>query len=251
MASRTCRNTCALIWAAIVAATTTVAQPLPSAHDEIKAYEQAIAAAESAATPRGVESAFGAIEDLRQALFAPAPGGTRSVLEGLPEADFARLEQLPGVFVRRVEILVVHPDAGFFVELAARVGDPADQRFAAAMAATYPDGYWPVYVEPQTDYSGCTAFGTGVLLEIYLAWSAMAGDFPGRYVSAVARERDAVVEGITRSTCACGDAASVVGDLERMAAALTPADPILPSIYDRLTALDGGHSNIRFDCISG
>lgn len=240
-----------LVWAAIVAATTTLAQPLPSVDDEIKAYERAIAAAESSGTPRGVESAFAAIGDLRQALFAPAPGGTRSVLESLPEADFALLEQLPGVFVRRVEILLVHPAAGFFVELAARLGDQADQRFAAALAATYPDGHWPVYVEPQTDYSGCTAFGAGVLLETYLAWSAMARDFPGRYVSAVARERDTVVEKITRSTCACGDAAAVVGELRRTAAALPPADPIIPSVKERLAALDEGRSNIRFDCISG
>ena len=238
-----------VIWAATVVATTAVAQSLLSIDDEIRAYEQAIAGADT--TPRGVESAFAAVADLRQALFAPAPDGKLSVLEVLSEADFARLERLPGVFVQRLEVLVVHPDTGFFVALAARAGDPADRRFAAALAATYPDGTWPVYVGRQTDYSGCTTFGDGVVLEVYLAWSAMDRDFPGRYVSTVARERDAVVEAITGSTCACEDAASVVGDLERTAAALTATDPILPAVYERLAALDEGRSNIRFRCISG
>lgn len=246
--SRHSRN---LIWTAIVAATTTAAQSLPSARDEVNAYRDAIAAAESAETRRGVESAFAAVVDLREALLAPAPGGKQSVLESLSDTDFARIEQLPGVMIRRVEVLVVHPDAEYFVTLATRVGDRADRRFAVALAATYPNGRWPVYVEPQTDHSGCTAFGAGVLLEVYLAWSAMERDFPRRFGAAVKREREAVIEKITSSTCACGDAASVVGELERVAAALARADPIRAAVYERLAALEDGRSNIRFDCISG
>ena len=244
------RHARTLTWVAIVAATTSAAQPVPSVQDEVDAYRDAIAAAESAAT-RGVESAFAAVVDLREALLALEPGGKQSILEGLSDIDFARVEQLPGVLIRRVEILVVHPDAEYFVTLATRVGDQADRRFAAALAATYPNGHWPIYVRPQTDYSGCTAFGAGDLLEVYLAWSAMERDFPRRYGSAVKREREAVVEKITSSTCACGDAASVVGELERMAAALARADPIRPAVYERLAALEDGRSNIRFGCISG
>ncbi len=241
----------ALIWAPLFAATCTLAQMPPSVHHAIDAYRNAIAAAESATTSGGVESALAAIEDLREVLFADVPGGTLSVLESLPKADFALLEQLPGVLIQRIEILVVRPAADFFAELSARVGDQADQRFAAALAATYPDGYWPVYSQRQTHYSGCTAFGEGRLLETYLAWSAMERDFPRRYVSAVARERNAVVQKITTSTCACGDVASVVGELEQIAAALPAADPILAAVDERLAALDEGQSNIRFGCISG
>ena len=240
-----------LIWALLFAATCTLAQTLPSVRQAVDAYRNAIAAAESAATPRGVESAFAAIRDLEKVLLADVPGGTRTVIESLPETDFALLEQLPGVWVQRTEILSVHPAADFFVQLSARNGDEADRRFAAALAATYHFVRWPVYIQPQTDYSGCTAFGEGTLLETYLAWSAMERDFPGRYVSAVARERDKVAEEITRSTCACGDAASVVAELERIGAALTPADPILATVDERLAALDGSRSNIRFGCISG
>ena len=115
------RHARALTWAAIVAATTSAAQSVPSVRDEVDAYRDAIAAAESAAT-RGVESAFAAVVDLREALLALEPGGKQSILEGLSDIDIARVEQLPGVLIRRVEILVVHPDAEYFVTLATRVG---------------------------------------------------------------------------------------------------------------------------------
>ena len=237
------------LWMLIVPAWACIAQTSPSVHQRIDAYRKAVAEAESGAQARGVESALTAIADLRQALLAHVPGSTRSVIEDLPAADFALLEQLPGVHVRRVEILVVRPVPRFFTELAARVGDRADQRFAAALAATHPDSHWPVYVEPQTDYSGCTAFGDGRIWSVYSAWSAMEREFPGRYTSAVARQRKTIEEAITRSTCACGDAASVVEELKRIAAALTPADPIFPAVRLRLAAVEEGRSNIRFGCI--
>ena len=51
----------------------------------------------------------------------------------------------------------------------------------------------------------------------------MERHFPNRYVSAVAPERYAVVEAITKSNCACGDKASVVRELQRIARAVPPA----------------------------
>ena len=238
-----------LIWTLLFATTLAQAQTFPSVHAAMDVYGDALAAAESGTSPRGVEPAFEAIQDLAEALLADLPDGTNSVLESLPETEFAVLKKLPGVLVTRMEVLVVSPDAEYFVALAARAGDQADRRFAGTLAATY-DGYWPVYIRRQTDYSGCTAFGEGQLLDVYLAWSAMERDFPGRYVAVVARERDAVASEITRSTCACGDAASIVGGLERIASALTLADPILAAVDERLADLREGGSNIRFGCIS-
>lgn len=239
-----------LIWTLLFVATLTQAQTFPSVHAAMDDYGNALAAAESGTTPRGVESAFAAIQDLADVLLTDVPDGTRSVLESLPETEFALLQQLPGVLVTRVDILVVRPDAEFFVALAARAGDQADRSFTEALAATY-DSYWPVYVTRQTHYSGCTAFGEDRLLDIYLAWSAVERNFPSRYVAAVAREREEVASDIARSTCACGDAVSVVGELERIATALTPADPIFAAVNERVAALYEGRSGIRFGCRSG
>ena len=240
-----------LICALLLAASPALAQTLTAGREAIDVYRNAIAAAESGASPRGIESVLTAIDDLRDVLLADVPGGTRTVLENLPETDFAQLVELPGLFVQRIEALVISREPSFFVDLAARVGDKADQRFASTLAATYRNAKWPIYVEPQTDYSGCTVFGEGRLLETYLNWLDMARDFPGRYASAVTRERGRVQDAIVTSTCACGDAASVVRELERIAAVLNPADPMLPTVRERLAALDEGGSNIRFGCISG
>lgn len=244
------RTRTAAIWVLLFSAAYPLAESLSAARDAVEAYRDAIAVAESGSAPRGIESALEVVDELREVLQADVPDGTRSVLESLPEHDFAQLEELPGVFVQRIEVLVVNPEPGFFLELSARVGDEADRRFASALAAAYRNAKWHVYVQPQTDYSGCTVFGEGRLLETYLAWSAMERDFPDRYVSAVAKQRDRVEDRITRSTCACGDRASVVEGLERIAAALTPADPILAAVDARLAALYEGRSNMRFGCIA-
>lgn len=240
-----------LIWALLFTATSTLGDSFPSVGQAVDVYRNAIAAAESAAVPGAIESALAAIDDLRDVLLARVPDGTLSVLEALPEADYAQLEGLPGVYVQRIEVLVIKPVPDFFAALAARVGDQADQRFASALADTYRNAKWGVYVQPQTDYSGCTVFGEDKLLESYLLWSAMERDFPDRYITAVSREYQRVREKITRSTCACGDVASVVRELEAIAAALDPADPTLPAVKERLSAVKEGRSNIRFGCISG
>ena len=200
--------------------------------------------------PHGVESALAAVDDLRKVLFASVPGETALFMERLPDADFALLQQLPGVFIRCQEVLVVRPVPRFFVALAARVGNEADRLFAAALAATYRHVYWPVYLRQEHDYGGCVDFEGGKFLETYLAWSAMQRDFPNRYVSVVAGERARVVDYMTTPTCACGGKASVVGELERIAAGLTPTDPILEAVKGQLHALDEGGSGFRFHCIS-
>ena len=241
----------AVLWVLLFAATLALGQTSSTLNRAIDVYENAIAGAESGATPRGVEAALAAVWNLREELLARVSDDTRSVLEALSAAEFTQLAQLPGVFVRRGDVLVVHPDADFFSELAERNGDEADQRFAAALAATYPDGYWPVYVEGQTEYSGCTVFDEGRLLGTYLAWSAMEHDFPDRYASAVEHQLAAVSEHITTSTCVCEERAVAVVELERIVASPEPSDTIRAAVRERLAALNEGRSNIRFACISG
>ena len=57
-----------LIWALLFAATCTLAQTLPSVRHAVDVYRNAIAVAESATTPRGVESTLAAIQDLQEVL---------------------------------------------------------------------------------------------------------------------------------------------------------------------------------------
>lgn len=240
-----------VLWAALLYTAVSAAAQTPAVRDAVDAHRAAIIAAESEASPNAVESAFASVETLRAVLLAREADGKRSVIETLSEAEFAALEQLPSVFVQRVEVLVVRPEPRFFVALAERAGDRADRRFAAALAATYPNAKWPVYIQPQTDYSGCTAFGEGSLRGAYVTWSELVREFPGRYELAVAQERDRVWEEIAESTCACGDEATVIGELLGIVRTLSPNDPILPAVRERLAAVEAGRSDIRFDCRSG
>jgi hypothetical protein len=119
-----------------------------------------------------------------------------------PEEEFRPLARLPGAIVSRDEVVLVEPDPDYFVRLAASRGDRADRAFASALKRTYPQSVWPVYNERQTDYSGCTRFGSLTLVDAYRVWTAFQHTFPGRYVDPVAKDVDAVVRELTTSTCA-------------------------------------------------
>ncbi len=168
----------AAIWALLFWAACPLAQTLSAVFEAVDGYRNAIAAAEAGDTRRGIELALAAIDDLRAMLQADVPDGTLSVLESLSERDFARLAQLPGVFAQRIEVLVVNPEPDFFLALSVRAGDDADRRFASALAAAYRNPKWPVYVEPQIDYAGCTVFD-----EDRLAWKYASTDGGIAYTS--------------------------------------------------------------------
>ena len=114
----------------------------------------------------------------------------------------------------------------------------------------YPESVWPAYIEQQTDYSGCTAFGTGKLIEAYRLWSEFQTAFPDRYATAVKDELDRVGNELTGSTCACGDAASIQGELENFIQ-MFPRSSIRAKVEERLNTLRLGKLDIRSRCISG
>jgi hypothetical protein len=174
-----------------------------------------------------------------------------TLLESLPDAEFERLARdLPGVVLNRDETIFVEPDPHFFVKLATARGDAADRSFFAALRTTYPTPGWPAYLEQQTDYSGCTRFGTGTLVDAYAVWSEFRRRFPGRYVSAAAAEADRVDKELTESTCACGDRASVQREIDLLLRRF-PAAPLPTRLLERLQALRSGRSGIRVRCQSG
>jgi hypothetical protein len=144
----------------------------------------------------------------------------------------------------------VVPDPDYFVRFAAAHGEDADRAFFRALKATYPDGVRAVYVEQQTDYSGCTRFGGLSLVDTYRAWTEFEKKFPNRYTSAAKAELNAVLHELTQSTCACGDIRAVETELQRFLNAF-PQSPVRLDIERRLQALRAGTSNIRVQCVSG
>ena len=212
----------------------------------VKDYRQAI---EIAYATRGVETAFTLLTAVHDALMKPRNG--LSFLESLSEAEFDRLQaDLPGVVVGREEIILVKPDVRYFATLAREKGDDADRAFFAALGATYPDSVWAVYNERQTDYSGCTRFGSMTLVDTYRRWSDYQRRFPNRYRVRTTAEIDDVTGDLTTSTCACGDIASVERELTAFVREF-PSAAARAKAEERLRAVQAGTAGMRARCKSG
>jgi len=225
------------------------AQRLDSARKAIDAYRAAIQLAQKAPSRGRLEAAFNAIGPLREALVISRNGGG-STLESLSEQEFAALSrELVGLVVNREEVVLVEPDVAFFRGLAAR-GGRADRAFFAALSSTYPQSVWPVYVEQQTDYSGCTRFGSGTLVSTYLTWAAVRRGNPKRYDEASGSHLDDIVNELTESTCACGDRASVEQELTEFLRRADARD-LRTRVEARLAAVRSDRANVRFACVSG
>jgi hypothetical protein len=212
-------------------------------------YRSAITSAESGGSSRGIEAAFSALVSMRDALMQVRSG--QNVLESLPDEEFRRLgRDLRGAILNRDEVVFVEPNPDYFTTLAAARGDGADRAFFSAFKATYPESVWPLYVEQQTDYGGCTRFGSMTLVGTYRTWFDFQRTFRGRYAAGAQKETDAVIEHLTTSTCACGDLASVERELQRFRRSF-PTSPARAKIDQRLQALRARRSEIRASCAAG
>jgi hypothetical protein len=225
------------------------AQRFDSAREAIDTYLMAVQAAQKASSSGQLEAAFNAISPLRDSLVLDRDGNG-SLLESLPERQFTELRrELVGVRVNREEVVFVEPDVLFFSRLARR-GDRADRAFFAALNSTYPESVWPVYVEQQTDYSGCIRFGSGTLVSTYLTWAAFRRQYPKRYETGSRSQLDEIVRTFTESRCACGDRASVEQELTEFLRRADGSD-VRSRVAARLAAIRGDRANVRFRCISG
>jgi hypothetical protein len=215
----------------------------------IDSYRGALAAAQQRANDGAIERAFAALTSVHDALLRMTGGQT--ALEALSAADFDRLTaEMTGAVIGRDEVLVVDVDTDYFVKLAASRGSSVDRAFFASRKETYPDSTWPIYVEQQTDYSGCTRFGSGTLVSEYRRWTRFAARFPRRYAAAVQREVERVSHELTQSTCACGVPASVEQEFQQFLRVFARA-PISAMVTARLRDVRTGRSDIRPQCISG
>ena len=238
-----------IIVLAVFTASTLIAQLSPSDQAVIDAYRAAIRSAENGG--REIEAAFSKLISLTQTL-TRSRGAQGAVLEAISAEEFEHLRRdLPGVLINREEVVFVKPDPNYFANLARTRGDAADRAFFSTLKATYPEAVWPVYVEQQTDYSGCTRFGSGTLVDTYRAWSEFQRRFPTRYVAVAKEELDEVIAQLTESTCACGNTSSIQDELQRFLKTFQTTSPVRTKVNERLQALRGGRSSIRTNCKSG
>ena len=174
-----------------------------------------------------------------------------TVMEAMKEDEFEALrKQLPGLVLNRDEVLIAEPEPSYFLDLAQRYGGPKDRAFFTLLGRIHPDSVWPVYIEQQTDYSGCTRFGQGAVVDSYRRWRHFRNEFPRAYVRFVARGLSDIDDHVSQSTCACGDAESTARELGEFAASF-PDSPAAGAAAARARAIREHRSPIRFHCVSG
>jgi len=148
--------------------------------------------------------------------------GSMNVLERLTAGDFQKVVlKMEGFLVNREETVYVEPDPGFFLALAKRFGDRASIDFFEAFRKTAPDA-WPVYIQQQTDYSGCARFGSLSLVETYGRWTAFRTEHPKRYSAEVAVFLRRVEEELTEGNCACEGKDAVLSEVVALTAPPQP-----------------------------
>ncbi|HEX9963161.1 MAG TPA: hypothetical protein VGB00_19675 [Pyrinomonadaceae bacterium] len=179
-----------------------------------------------------------------------AVGEKLSELEDLSEAEYALLEKkMKGFVVNRDETLVIEPDLKFFAQLAKTRGTTADTAFFGLMHEIKPDNVWAAYNERQTDYSGCTVYGKGVLTALYGKALRFKKAYPQAYAVDINEEINEILEEFTGGTCACGNRAGVEREFRSFIKTF-PKDKNTPAIKKRLANL-GNNKTFRFNCQSG
>ncbi len=179
-----------------------------------------------------------------------AVGDKLDELESLNDADYAMLvKKMKGFDVNRQEVVFINPDSKFFARLSRIHGTRADIAFFTLMQKIRPDNVWAAYTEQQTDYSGCTIYGKGLLTSLYRQALQFRKTYPKAYTSDVKKEIDAILEEFTMGTCACGDRKSVLKEFWLFIRTF-PKDKKTPEIRKRLEKIEKSTS-FRFYCQSG
>ena len=216
----------------------------------LRAYRRAIVELESHKSGASVEMVFERGLYLRDALLRADNRGT-TVVEAMSSTDFDALKrELTGFVIGREEAVFANPNPDYFLDLARQFGDAGDRAFFDAYQKTRPSGVWPVWVEQQTDSTACTKFGAGDLVDTYRLWSEFRQSHPHKYRSEVDAFLVTVEDELSGATCACGDSASVLKELETFDKVF-PQTRVGDDVRRRIREVREARSAIKFDCTSG
>lgn len=207
-----------------------------------KQYSQALTRIEKSRSRQSLENLF---------LKGAAVGEKLDEMENLPESEYALLEKrMRGFVINRVETVYVKSDNAFFKNLARRRGTAADVAFFNLAEEFRPGNVWAAFIQQQTDYSGCTDYGTGTLTRLHGKIYDFRRKFPSAYSSEVREMLEEINYRMTESTCACADQNSVAKEF-RLFIKTFPKDKLTAQIKKRLKAIESKKSEIRFNCMSG
>lgn len=210
---------------------------------------------------KSVTSSRSSVEDLlRRAdrieqilFFGQNPADWVSLFDRLSSTDIEDLNsKLVGIKIWKGDTLAaLEIDSYFFLTLSRKYGTPADVAYFEAYRQTYPRGnIWPAYTKPVTDYSGCTDYASGKLVDLFEIWGSYSSRYPGDYTDRVYKITEAISEEFTHDTCACDDADSVIRELSRFVNSSTESR-LVNQVRARLISIESGKTDFRFHCRPG
>lgn len=171
-------------------------------------------------------------------------------IEALSELDYLFLKRrMKGFTVNREEILLIEPDLKFFLGLSRKRGTAADISYFTLMRKVKPDDVGAAYIEQQTDYSGCTIYGEGLLTKLYGEILKFKRRHPNSYSGSIDDAKDDILEEFSENGCSCGDANGVLKEF-RLFIKTYPKDKNTPKIRTNLNQLTKP-GFFRFNCHSG
>jgi hypothetical protein len=173
------------------------------------------------------------------------------VLEKLNETDYAFLVRLGGIKVHRGETVYAVADHGFSLGLARAIEDSAAVAFFELHKHALPDDVRPRYLEPVTDYSVCTRYGNGTLVELYRRWWEFRSHFPGRYAEVASQSLKDVEAKFTKPLCVCAGKETVLREFQLFIHSF-PDSALGPALRTRLPALErDDDAAVRYFCRPG
>ncbi|MDQ3129326.1 MAG: hypothetical protein M3Q99_01025 [Acidobacteriota bacterium] len=172
-------------------------------------------------------------------------------LENLSEANYALVEKkMKGFVINRSAVIYVKPDVNYFKKLSKRLGTKSDIAFFILLGELRPESIGLNYIEQQTDYSGCTIYGKGILTGLYGKAKRFRRQYSSVYIEDIKEEIGDIKSNFTNGTCACGDSSGVIKEFQLFIKTF-PKDEITPVVRKRLGEVQNKKTAIRFNCISG
>lgn len=171
-------------------------------------------------------------------------------IEALSDADYSLLKmKMKGFTINREEILFIEPDYKYFLKLSRKHGTTADTAYFSLMRKIKPDNVWAAYTEQQTDVTGCTIYGNGLLTRLYGQILNFKQAYPKSFVKNIDEERNEILQAFSVSSCSCGDVNGVLKEFNLFIRTY-PKDKNTPEIKKNLANLKKG-GDFRFNCQSG
>lgn len=171
-------------------------------------------------------------------------------LEALDDNEYSRFKRkMKGFLVNRQEVVFVEPDLKFFENQSRRYGLNSDVAYFKLMQRVKPDSVWAAYIEQQTDVTGCTKYGSGLLTRLYGDLLRFKKAYPNKYVADIKNEVDDIIAEFSVSGCSCGSFDGVLKEF-RLFIKTYPKDPNTTKIRKNLTQIKT-QQDFRPNCHSG